>query len=474
MENKAQEKINVNKNQEQIFLPKKPWHTQVILLFGIGAITIFLIGAILFVVKDKLITDHTQQENAETTTQSLTYPQKNILVYTRCFGGSKQFTHCKLYSSNLKEPDEQVIYTFNYPNVEQTDYEVGFTLSIDGVSDKKVVYTQSYWEKNGDTTTRTKKIGYISLGSGSNQEIFTERDDENSGDIQRLVSVYVDEENGRVYYTTHTDLLPVHQLVQYNLDNNTSTVLADNNNLDFPSIVLGASKSRVYLSAMGESPFDFPAWTKTLDLESKRIDNVSEPLDRAVFDQTGEHVAYIETNQLSDNLYDLFLVVANTDGTDKKVLRTISRTSLSNPAGDYSFFTKYYFNTYGDILNYTIYKQPDSRSSNTPEATDYISVISAKREIEPDQKGIHILPPDNPEIYKTVYTVEPSGIEYKWIRYHTFSGPLEGNIGEGVVYETEGGWFFNPLYRFDDNTIDLVGNRRVIAVQANNLHLIRN
>jgi len=421
------------------------------------------------------------EKSIEKIDNKFSYPQKNIIIFTRCFGGDRQFTHCKLYSSSLKESEEQLVYTFDFPDTEQTTFEAAFTLIIDGVSNKKVVYTQGYWEKEGDVTTNTKKVGYVDLLSGINTEIFAEStsnvESSVEHDVQHLEHLFVDEVNERVYYTTQAYQSPIHQIVQYNLSNDDKVVLADNNNLDFPHIVLGATKEGAFLSPRLESPYSYLVWNKTLDLQTKDISSVSESKITPVFDSTGEYVAYVKRNEISGNIHDLSLIVAKTDGGGESLIRTINNTGLPDTGVPYSKFSQYYFNTYGNVLSYSIHSEPGKNSQEFSSTSDFLSILKVREEAELERNGIQIAP--LLENVETIFTVEPAGTPYRWVKYKSFSGPFVerngGKIFEGVIYESEGGLFFNPyVHRFNNYLVDLIDGRSIVGVRASNVYVVPN
>lgn len=439
-----------------------------LLLFSVFiALALLLLSAISFFSKNKI-----EKQIPTQTEKNLSYPQKNILIYTRCFGEDELFSHCNLYSSSLKEPEEQLVFTFNFPDEKENQYMGYFRLSIDGVSNKRVVYTKSYWEGERENIYRKKRVGFIDLLTGQDNEIFSES--LSTGEQSHLQGLFVDTENGRVFYSDFNIQQPDHKIVQYNLENEQKTVIADNYLLDFPHLVIGANKSQVFLSRLQESVFDTPSWSKTLDLTTNSITSIDEPLESPVFDKKAEYVAYVSKEEVAKGLYNISLLVSKTDGTEKKIIRSINKTKLRNIRGNFSDFSNYFFNSSGNTLSYTIYKAPNLDSSTATTSNSYLAIIKPQTEIIPGQRGVKILPKDDAESQSQPIIVEPDNVNYQWVEYQLFSGPLEGNVQEGIIYEAEDGWFINPAYYLEDSKLDLINERSVIAVKAKNLHLIIN
>jgi len=438
-----------------------------------------LLGALIFSNIDKIKTltsDGVTQQIPEQVEEKFSYQQKNIVVFTRCFGEDRQFSQCNLYTSSLKEPEEQLVFTFDFPEVEHTEYTDDFSLSINGVANKKVVYTKKWWEQEEGTITKKIKVGFIDLLTGDDTEIYSQ----SMTDKERaqLHDLFVDSEYDRVFYSDLYDSPSNHRIVQYDLEIEQSSVISGQNGLDFPHMVIGANEDQVFLSKFQESVFDVPSWSRTIDLPTYTMVNIDEPLEEPVFDKNGEYVAYILKEEISKDRYNLSLLVSKTDGTEKKLINKITNTKLPNGFGSYTSFSSYSFNPNGTILSYSIYAAPDvspNGNSLIDQSLDrYLTIFRTHTELRPGEKGIKILPPNNEMADAQPVVVEPTNIDYRWIEYQLFSGPLEGTVQNGLVYQADGGWFFSPAYFEQNNKLDLFQERKVIAVNADNLYVIKN
>ena len=382
---------------------------------------------------------------SEVVEKSVQIPDEDGFIYTRCYSGSRQPHYCNLYISSLFEPQEQLVYTFDFPDVEQTTFKAAFELSILGVADGKAVYlVSSGWDKS-DGGKDNKSLGFIELSKGSNTEIYKQELSDAEAP-NRLVDTYLDSINSKLYFMTNARQSLDHELIQYDLSEQTSTVILDGSTLDFPHVVLGASKDRVYLSPMEESPFSEPSWNKTFDLNTGVLSSVDKPKNRAVFDRSGQKVAYIEQEQTGQNTNLLKLIASNVDDTDKKIINSIQEPTA---AGDYIDFKNYYFDLNAVFLSYQI---SSTNNYSYHSVQSYASFLTRDRDTAA-QKEIVIHTPKNPDVYK-------------WGENHEDL--------DFIYYQLDGGWY---LLRFGsrygpDLVANGVGDRRIIVADAQNVFIL--
>ena len=99
-----------------------------------------VVGVLILIIQKRAT--NTKQLPLTETTKNIDLPSRNIVAYTRCYGGERQPKYCNLYASSLKEPKEELIYTFDFPDIEQTDYEIDEEVyKLYGITDeeKKII-----------------------------------------------------------------------------------------------------------------------------------------------------------------------------------------------------------------------------------------------------------------------------------------------------------------------------------------------
>ncbi|MDA1079614.1 MAG: hypothetical protein O2840_02910 [bacterium] len=399
-----------------------------------------------------------QKSQSEVAEKRVQIPDENGFIYTRCYGGSRQPQYCNLYISNLYEPQELLVYTFDFPDVEQTTFEAAFEISILGLADRKAVYQISSWDKIDGTRKDSKSLGFIDLSKGSSTEIYTQEAG-NSEAPNRLIDTYLDSINSKLYFTTNARQTLDYNLIQYDLTKQTSTVILDGSTLDFPHVVLGASENEIYLSPMLESPFSEPSWQKTFDLSSGNLSVVDQSKNNAVFDRSGQKVAYVERGEAGENTNLLKLVVSNVDGTDKIAISSVQvpESKIDYPTN----FINYYFDLHATKLSYQLRKNTE-KSSITE---SYISILSKSLQSD-GQKNIELQLPQASDGYIETMVAQQVAINhYKW-------------ADDVIYYQEDSGWYLLPEFHFgsgNDYTINLFGDGKgVIVARAENVFILPN
>ncbi|MBI2590737.1 MAG: hypothetical protein HYW33_02530 [Candidatus Blackburnbacteria bacterium] len=325
-------------------------------------------------------------------TSNINLPSKNIVVYTRCYGGERQPKHCNLYVSSLKEPEEKLIYSFDFPDVEQTDYETGFELTVNGIINKKVVYTKSYWEKKESERTEYNILGVIDLASAQDNIIYKQvRYPSKSGarderDNDYISGIYLDGPNNKVYYSTETGPETGGKITQYGLSSNQNKVITDNTKLDYTSKVEYASSDKLYLSYSDDHIAGNYYISKILNLNSGTVTSTPKSWHNAVINKQGTKVAYIDEIPVgSNNTYNLSLNVSDLEGNNVKEIYSAPNTRLPADGYDgsypYTVVSNYYFNEYGDRLSYSI-RTPELVNGEYvgEKTTKYISILEVRRQ----------------------------------------------------------------------------------------------
>src|SRR5258708_2020269 len=103
---------------------------------GLLVLTIVLVGVSLLLniylfikARSPVVTKPSSKESQVEVPKSLSLPTHNALIYTRCYGDTRQPSNCKLFVSSINQPIEQVAYIFEFPNVTPTPEEIGFSLN---------------------------------------------------------------------------------------------------------------------------------------------------------------------------------------------------------------------------------------------------------------------------------------------------------------------------------------------------------
>jgi len=455
---------------------KKSVFPKIILLL----VLVIVVATVLFLTLGKKITNNknsvTKTNQEQSSLRKL--PKNNLLVYTRCFGGERQPNSCKLYTSSLKDQQEQEIYSFDFPKVQQTDYETGFDLYIHGIVNKKAVYSKSYWEKKDKTSQSIKILGMIDLQSGEDSEIYKTV---NSSDTGYLVSVYLDKQNNKVYYTTEVSPDINSKITQFDIAIKGSAVVADNNKLGGTYDVLAATKDKLFLSPVVRVGSSY-SWTAEYSLASKTKTNLPKSKSLAIFDKSVRKVAYLDKKELHQGYYNIRLKVANTDGTEEKEIYVANNTRIPGDGYDgsypYTYIADFFFNDYGDRLSFGAGKSKlQGNRYDGVDTNNYISFLEVRSKEDPEfprKGGIVLLSPDNPNLYKTLISVKPTEQKYQWVKYLTYEGPIQGSPQDGLLYEADGGWYLKESLNYDEQekVINLLADRKVVLTKAKNVFLV--
>lgn len=487
MENTTvQENAQVNNNSEAPPVPvKKSFPVKTVLII---VVLLLILSTVLFLVIGKKTTNNNNQtvkQNTQTTTTQKTLPKRNILVYTRCLGGERQPNNCKLYASSFKDQQEQEVYSFDFPKIQQTDYEGGFTLNIHGVVNKKAIYTKSYWEKKDKEQIEYSILGAVNLATGEDSVIYKQvhylsknatRDERDNGYIS---GVYLDNTNNRVYYTTEIGPGTGGKITQYDLTMKQNKLVVDDKKLDNTYKVEYASKDKLYLSYSNDYITGNYYISKILELNTGIVTNTAKQWYNAVINKQGTKVAYVDQIPVEPNrMFNLSFKVSDLEGKDVKEIYAIPNTRLPADGYDgsypYSFVSNYFFNEFGDGLSFSVHKSKlEGARYNGEYVNNYVSFLEV-RHAQPGEKGIILKPPDNPNLYKTLVEVKPTEQKYQWVKFLTYEGPIQGNPEDGVLYEADGAWYLKDVIGFDEQKkeINLVKNRKAILTNATNLFLI--
>jgi len=384
------------------------------------------------------------------------FPQKNFLTYTRCFGDNRQPDYCELYVSSLKDKKEHFVYKFDFPEVEKDGTQPASEFKINGISKNKVIYTQAYWEKSGEKRSWVRKLGFLDLTTIQDQEICKDFSTSQEGNKQVLKEVFVDQINGSVYYTTQDANGFKFRITQYDLIENKNELLANEQDLKESHYVFGASLDKVFLSTFGSRAGSKSVWAKTLVLESKQILEGDINKKSPVFSGKGDKVAFLKNEEVSEDLYNQYLIVGQPDGGEERIIDSIKNTNVYAYMGPKTILDDYFFNKNGNILSYSRTKFSEK---GKPQKQSYISFY------ELDNK---LLSESN-----LTANVISSDVEYQWVNYLTRTGPFEGKKSQGILYHEDDGWFLKPIYGYyEEEKIDLTDDREVILEGAENVFVV--
>lgn len=430
------------------------------LIICLGVISISL-NAYLLIQKKILAPEKSAKQNISTeASKRINFPPHNTLVYTRCYGDTRQPSNCKLFVSSIYQPEEQIAYTFDFPKVSPTSEQIGFSLKLLGIANRRVIYLKTYWDNNSEYVEH-KDLGSINLDSQTNDIIYSQihyqpqQSQPDSRDNDYIVNTYIDDKTEEVYFSTEKDPGDNSQIHEFDLKSKSSNIVAQAPLLDNTYTVEYANDNKLYLSPINDRISNNTSVEKILDLNSKSLLKTPNNWANAVFAPHGNMVAYIDrVAQGQPGYYSLSLMVSGLDGQNIKEVYSVKNTRIPGD-GDFGAFpytsvTNYFFNDIGNELSYSI------QNNNTK--LSYIALVKT--------------PPISPELFKTLVKVEPSDQPYVWTKFtQTFPTPFST---DGIIYESDGAWYLVDTLYFNQNrdTLNLTDKRTAIAVNAQNLFLI--
>lgn len=464
---------------------KKSFPVKIVLII---IILLLILSIALFFVHEKKATNTSNQtgkQKTQTTLVQKSLPKNNILIYTRCFGGERQPNNCKLYVSSLQNQPEDEIYSFDFPKIQQTDYKGGFNLNIYGIVDKTAVYTKSYWEKKDKEQTEYNILGAVNLTTGEDSIIYkqvrypSKNSTRNEQDNGVISSVYLDNTTNRVYYTTEIGPGTGGKITHYDLATKQNNVVADDKKLDNTYKVEDADKNKLYLSYSNDYITGNYQISKILDLTTGVVTNTAKQWYNAVINKQGTKVAYVDqTVDESNRTFNLSLKVSDLEGKDVKEIYAIPNTRLLadgyNGSYPYAFVSNFFFDEFGDRLSFTVHRSKLEGAKYSGETiNNYVSFLEV-RHAQPGEKGIILEQQDNPNLYKTLVEVKPIEQKYRWVKFLTYEGPIQGNPEDGALYELDGVWYLKEAIGLDEQKqeINLLVNRKALLINAKNVFLI--
>lgn len=416
--------------------------------------------------------------NAPSSERVISLPSMNPIVYTRCYNGNSKPNYCNLYSSSIDVSEEQLIFKFEYPKNDESNFQPSSSLELLGTVDNQVIYKKSYWQNINSENVYYSTIGTVSLLSGNDNAIFQQttyppvNGMSSPQDTPMITSTFVDKANHKFYFTTQTNNSIQTTIHQFDLNDFHQNVwIIPDTGMSYG--VKFANQNQLYLShVLDYVSIDYYVST-IFDLTTQSL--TSTPIDwlRAVINDQGTKVAYIDRSPVSPNgLVSVSLKVADIDGKNIIELYSVPSTYLPVDGSNepYASFGEFSFNSAGNILNYTLVNR---KVNADPSFTKYFSVIGQNVADSKLQKGIVIMPIPNPSIYKIRNKFPDPEMNYHWIKYTVNTWPFEGTTKDAFIYKADGGWYFVP---YDGNVSDRssvsVDERKIIAVDAENLIVV--
>jgi len=421
----------------------------------------FAIFSFIYLSKSSLITT-TPKEASTTSVKTILKTEKNsVAIYTRCFDGKTQPSVCNMYSSNLEQPEEKLVYSFKFPKVKQTAYERGFQLKLIGQIDNKIVYQTNYWTnpQEGDISI----FGFIDLTNAKNTEVY-----KFAGKTPKeyLLGSYLDQEGKKIYYSTEEGPDQNNKIYQYDLVKMQNKNLINDTILKKMSLqVISTNKNKIFLSLISRVG-DHKYWDYSYDLSDNKLIKKEITIDDPVFDKTGKKYAYVMKEQTSNKtFYNLRLKIGDTETLVEKEIISISSVRIipgdggCDPTFSCTGISAKEFNNSGSQLLYSI-----SNFSKGDQKFENQSYIYTEFPNNEDNK------------IKDTYKILPQILQPTWVSLYR-SSPSGKELTNGLLYKYNEAWFIKPIYEYDESDIDLLSHESVqdlisVVANANNLIIV--
>lgn len=313
-----------------IFQGKRLILLSIFLTFIITAIGLLAVGYLFKTKYPKLasyvpLAQNEVLKNTNKISKDQNLSQENLLVYERCINGEHNPDFCILYTAELFKPyTEKEVYRYEFARKDEDEYNTPNRLHLLGVTKNSLVYSAQAKDMN--------EIGLIDLSNGIKAVV--------NSSVSSLTpygdwgDVYVDSANSKIYYSTCDEKYNCN-LLQYNILTKKEIV---------KSSFSQSTRARVFYADIDKAYLDVEEpgmprdveWNKTLNLKDSTLSNISSPRVKAAFSYDGKRVAYVQTENLSDEWYIKRLIISDIDGKNEIELYKSpnSRSTMTGPNND--------------------------------------------------------------------------------------------------------------------------------------------